>query len=326
MKKSTFPHEQFLPSILHHIQDGIVLLDSELAVVYMNPAAERMSSLNCRDVRGRGIHHAFSLLESQDLSPLFPAISAGTGRIMGNRVTADAEWSIRFRNAVLKSRHGVTLFVEGNISRFPLAAGSQMGYIIIFRNTAERKRISAVADYRPHYDLLTGFSNREGLTLQLKKILEELENQDIKHTLLGLEIDRFGKIINEAGMPGAEDVLKQFALILRSQIQQEDIAVRLSEDTFIFMLRNCSIRDAIHVAGRINMAVSNHVFKYRGLELPLSVSMGMVALPGGKRNMETLLRSAKTACNRAKQEGRRKPDFPLYMKEQAAVIRLQDIH
>jgi diguanylate cyclase (GGDEF)-like protein/PAS domain S-box-containing protein len=302
MKKPMLYQEQLFSSVLNYIHDGIIALDPELVIIYMNPAAERMSALSGRDIRGCSIYQIFSLIEPRNLSPLLPMIFAEPGGNRRNTVTVGREKLASFKDAILESRQGVTLLVEGNISYFSITAGGPPGYIIVFRDITERKRLSALAEYRSHHDLLTGLSNREGLTMQLKEMIRDLKNTDSKHVLLDLEIDRFGEIINGAGPPETEKLLKRFAEILRSQIQQKDIAARFSADTFILALRDCSIRDAIHVAGRINVAVSNHVFKYQDLEFSLSVSIGVVALSGRKKNIETLLRSARTACNCAKQE------------------------
>jgi diguanylate cyclase (GGDEF)-like protein/PAS domain S-box-containing protein len=296
-----FHQEQLFPSVLNHIHDGIIALDAEMTIVYMNPAAERMSILNNQDIRGCSIHHVFSLTESQNRSPLLPVRFSGSHEYRRKPVAVSTDRVVSFKNAILKSCHGITLIVEGNISRFPVTSNGPMGYIMIFRDITEKKKISSLLEYHAHYDLVTGFSNIEGLTIQLKEMLRDLKNQNIEHTLLELEIDQFNEIITEAGIPGTEEIMRQLAEILRSQIEQKDIAARLSEDTFIFALRDCSIRDAIHVAGRINVAISSHSFKYQGLEFPLSVSFGLVALSEEKR-IETLLRSAKTACSCAKRE------------------------
>jgi diguanylate cyclase (GGDEF)-like protein/PAS domain S-box-containing protein len=300
--RTGFHQEQLFPSVLNHIHDGIIALDTELTIIYMNPAAERMSALNSLSVRGRGIHQIFSLIESRTLSSLFPAIFTGSSESEGGMADITTERLASFKGAILKSYHGVTLIVEGNISRFPAVIGGPSGYIMVFRDIPDNKRLSIIAEYRPHYDFLTGLSNREGLTFQLKEMLEDLRQQDVKHTLLELEIDQFDKIADEAGAPGTEEILKRFAEVLRSQIEQKDIAARLSAGTFILTLRDCSIRDAVRVAGRINVAVSSHVFRYRKLEFSLSVSIGLVALSGGKENIDALLRSARAACNYAKRE------------------------
>ncbi|MDR2741461.1 MAG: diguanylate cyclase [Treponema sp.] len=302
MKRIRFHQEQLFPSVLNHIHDGIIALDTELTIIYMNPAAERMSALNSRNVQGYNIHQVFSLIEPQNLSSLLPMIFTGPGENKRSMTAINTEKLISFRNAILKSYHGITLIVEGNINCFSSVMEGQPGYMLVFRDISNRKRLSILTDYRSHYDSLTGLSNHEGLTIQLKEMLGDLGNQEVKHTLLELEIDRFSKITHAAGAAGMEEILKQFAGILRSKIQQKDIAARISAGTFILALRDCSIRDAVHVAGRINVAVSSHVFMYRELEFPLSVSMGLVALPKGKTNIDTLLRSARAACNYAKQE------------------------
>jgi diguanylate cyclase (GGDEF)-like protein/PAS domain S-box-containing protein len=306
MKEIKFHHEQLFPLVLNHVHDGIIALDAELTIIYINPAAETMSVLNSQNIQGCSIHQIFSLIEPQSLSPLLPVTDAETRENRYNSVTIGTERLITFKNALLKIYHGVTLIVEGNISSFPVTVGKPPGYIMIFRDITEERRLSALIRYHAHCDLLTGFSNSEGLTLQLQEMLENLRNQDIEHTLLELEVDRFNEIIIEAGILGMEEILKQLAQILRSQIEQRDIAARLSAETFILALRDCAIRDAIRVAGRINAAVSNRVFKYREREFLLSVSIGLVTLSEEKRNVETLLRSAKIACNCAKQkEGNR---------------------
>jgi diguanylate cyclase (GGDEF)-like protein/PAS domain S-box-containing protein len=300
MKRILFHHEQFFSPVFDHIHDGIVVLNPDLAITYMNPAAEKMSALNSRNVLGCGIHQVFSLIEPQNLSALLPALFSGAEETGRNADASAAERIVSFNNAILKSYEGVTLIVEGNICRLPAGLRDPQGYILVFRDITGKKR-SAPVEYRSHYDLLTGLPNREGLTMQLKKMLGDWR-QDSRHTLLELEVDGLGNIVREADIPGAEEILKQVAAVLRSQIQQKDIAARISAGTFILALRDCSIRDAVLVAGRINVAVSGHVFKYRGLEFSLSASMGLVALSGRKTNIDTLLRSARAACTYAKQE------------------------
>jgi diguanylate cyclase (GGDEF)-like protein/PAS domain S-box-containing protein len=292
----TLPHEeQFFAAIFDHVQDGIITIDSELVISFMNPAAERMIAINNQDAQGCGIHQIFTLIESQSLFPLIPSALIQAENFEG---------PILFKNAILKCRQGDTLYVEGSISQCPSAESGPPGYVLVFRDAGKMKKLSTALEYHAQHDLLTGMLNRIGLIIQLKEILNTAELNGTEHTLLEISLDRFGEIINAIGFFGAEEILKQLANVLRFVVQRYDISARLSSDTFILGLRDCSSRDAVHVAGRIREAIRRHVFKFQGQDLALSFSMGMVSLNDGDGNIEAILRAADTACYRAKQEGR----------------------
>jgi diguanylate cyclase (GGDEF)-like protein/PAS domain S-box-containing protein len=292
----TMPHEkQFFAAVFDHVQDGIITIDPELVITFMNPAAERMSAINNQDVQGCRIHQIFTLIESQSLFPLIPTTLIQVENFKG---------PVLFKSAILQCRRGDALYVEGSISQYPSAKSGSPGYVLVFRDVSKMKKLSTALEYHAQHDLLTGMLNRIGLIVQLEEMLNAAKLNGTEHTLLEINLDRFGEIINALGFFGAEEILKQLANVLRSVIQRHDLSARLSSDTFILGLRDCSSRDAVHVAGRIRETIHRHVFKFQRQELFLSFNMGMASLNDGDDNIEAILRAADTACFRARQEDR----------------------
>lgn len=266
-------------------------MDPDLFVIFMNPTALRMSGWEEEQAKGKLLKQIFNLIDSHSLVPLIPA---GLPR---------ENCPSFFQNAIFKGADGTKLIVDGCITQIPSTNKMPPGYVVVFRDISEVKKLSAVIDYQAYHDSLTTLSNREGFTRQLEELLDDLQRSRGEHSLMELDIDRFKAINDNGGTKAGDEILRQMATIIRSQIQRDDLSARLAGDTFILVLRGCGIRDAVPVAQRLQEAVRSHIFSYESQIYPLTISIGILALAGEAGDIHRILTAAHKACTTVKEMG-----------------------
>jgi diguanylate cyclase (GGDEF)-like protein len=124
-----------------------------------------------------------------------------------------------------------------------------------------------------------------------------------------LDIDRF-KVINDTyGHLAGDQVLKEIAHTLTSQLRDYDLAGRFGGEEFTLLLPHARAVDAIRIAERIRSAIAGLSVMAPGAmggeRVQVTVSVGVAALDSGTdRTFAHLMAAADAALYRAKSSGR----------------------
>jgi len=149
-------------------------------------------------------------------------------------------------------------------------------------------------------DHLTGLYNRHYLECVAPQKLSEAIRHHQSIFLLMLDLDLF-KIINDThGHSSGDDVLREFATLLKEQNRSEDIVSRIGGEEFVIILGHCNAIEAKRKAQLIRKKVTE-------LEpdgIPITVSIGMAELNPKGETFSELLERADTALYQAKANGR----------------------
>lgn len=283
--------ERLFSAILHSVNDGLIAVDNDMRILFINPVASHMGGWAEEECRGKPIHQVLSMIDSKTLNPILPS------------ALPEGESSNKFHDVILKSRLGQTYIIDGSITKIHQAGNEIEGYVIAFRDVTELRKLSATVDYQTSHDKLTGLGNREDFVKKLQSILEEMERYGGAHTLLQLDVDRF-KIVNDtSGTKAGDELLRQVATYIQTLTQRNDIAARLGGDEFAVVLRDCVLENAIQVAQRLQEAVQNHRFIWQNNLFPITLSIGLVPLSGEDSDIHMIMAAADDACYIAKEEG-----------------------
>jgi diguanylate cyclase (GGDEF)-like protein len=155
------------------------------------------------------------------------------------------------------------------------------------------------------YDPLTGLMNRSTFIQQVDSALSLSKIQANKvFAVLIMDCDRF-KVINDAlGHLVGDELLQEIGKPLSHIIRQNDCLARLGGDEFAILLNTINdIEQAVQVAERI-LSVLTQPFRFRGYEIFVSVSIGLVLGSSSYDHPEQLLRDADIAMYKAKASGR----------------------
>ena len=173
--------------------------------------------------------------------------------------------------------------------------------------------------YQASHDSLTGLINRWEFEQRLEGALQTALLQGREHVLCYMDLDQF-KIINDTSGHGAGDeLLRQLALMLKSDLRERDTLARLGGDEFALLLENCGIEAAIEVVDKIRGDIQRYRFQWEGRVFSVGISVGLVAINAMSGNAASLLSAADSACYVAKDGGRNR--IHVYESRDSELIR-----
>ena len=155
-------------------------------------------------------------------------------------------------------------------------------------------------------DQLTGLHNRRYMTGQLDSLVQRSVLGGDPVAALLIDIDHFKKINDTFGHDVGDEVLREFALRLASNVRAIDLPCRYGGEEFTVIMPDTQLEDAMRIAERIRMHVSGSPFRVaQGKELlTVTISIGVSATLGENDTPEALLKRADEGVYEAKASGR----------------------
>jgi len=154
-------------------------------------------------------------------------------------------------------------------------------------------------------DQLTGLHNRRYMQGRLEALGKRAAAGGEPVALLVIDIDHFKKINDSFGHPVGDEVLREFAVRLASNVRAIDLPVRFGGEEFVVVMPDTRLEDAHRIAERIRLHVAGSPFRVLGGEelLSVTISIGVAASVEGD-TPQALLRRADAAMYEAKASGR----------------------
>jgi two-component system cell cycle response regulator len=121
-----------------------------------------------------------------------------------------------------------------------------------------------------------------------------------------IDIDFFKKINDTFGHDIGDEVLREFALRLASNVRAIDLPCRFGGEEFVVVMPDTQLADALRIAERIRNHVAGSPFKVGPTkeELTVTISVGVSATLGQGDTPEALLKRADQGVYQAKASGR----------------------
>jgi Amt family ammonium transporter len=185
-----------------------------------------------------------------------------------------------------------------------LVEGAKAGYVLSFRDIAERKQKEARLQHDALHDVLTGLPNRalflDRLTVALNR---RLRRRDQNCGVLFLDLDRFKDLNDTQGHAAGDALLIAVSQRLRGALRPQDSAARLGGDEFALLVENIShLSDLDIVASRVSREMQRP-FEILGRTFQAGASIGVAMAGADHTRPELLIRDADFAMYRAKQKG-----------------------
>jgi diguanylate cyclase (GGDEF)-like protein len=157
-------------------------------------------------------------------------------------------------------------------------------------------------------DELTGLANRSHFYSQLDQACRAASLSRTPFGLIFIDLDRFKPINDAFGHEAGNVVLRQFASRLRALAPVGACVGRLGGDEFALLVADGTKAQLTALAENVLQAARTP-FRYEGMELTVSASIGISLFPDNGESSPELLRSADAAMYRIKQNGRNGCDF-----------------
>lgn len=152
-------------------------------------------------------------------------------------------------------------------------------------------------------DFLTGLYNRKHFDKVIVQEMERFERYGSKFGIAFIDIDDFKKINDEYGHIVGDFVLKHFANIIRKNIRKTDTPFRYGGEEFLIVFAGSTSESIQTFSERIVSDIRKTVFRYRGLKISITVSIGIQEYLKGL-NVEDLVDMADKKMLKAKKDGK----------------------
>ena len=161
-------------------------------------------------------------------------------------------------------------------------------------------------------DFLTQVWNRRYMDRRLQEYLSLARRHGHDLSLVYLDADHFKKINDTYGHPAGDEVLKNFAAIMKKQLRETDLVARVGGEEFVLVLPETGIAGALQAATKLREAIK--AFDFLGEKrIKMTASFGVMALneDSGISNSQQLIAAADAFAYQSKTGGRDRISSPL---------------
>jgi diguanylate cyclase (GGDEF)-like protein len=168
----------------------------------------------------------------------------------------------------------------------------------------ENARLHRIVERQAMVDGLTGIANRRQCEEALTSEIARADRLGTPLTLVLADLDDFKRINDEHGHAAGDDVLREFASVLRGTVRESDLAGRWGGEEFLLLLPGADAAGGAQLAERVRASLAERSFLGRkGAALAITCSFGVAELTAGL-DEQHLFAAGDRALYRAKRAGK----------------------
>ena len=282
--------------LLQAAGEGIYGIDNNGLATFINPAASKMLGYGENELIGQSMH-ALIHHSHPDHSPYAIEecpIYAAFRYSKAHHVNKEVFWK----------KDGTPFWVE--YTSTPVIENNQTnGAVVVFNDVSERYNFELELEKLAHYDTLTSLPNRFSFFNHLKSMFNSIEHNENMLAVCFIDLDNFKQINDTLGHSVGDNTLIVIARLLTQELNHNGgYLARLGGDEFGVILKKCKSENEIStILDRTVNTVSQPVY-IQGMELNISISIGVAIYPIAGKSPEELIMNADIAMYHAKESGK----------------------
>ncbi|MCC5815361.1 MAG: GGDEF domain-containing protein [Leptospira sp.] len=289
--------------ILSKAMDAVWVIDEENNIVYLNPAAEVLTSYSYKELVGR----SFSTLIPTSYSINHKEIIK---KYINNEIS-DSKVLNKIREFYILSKDKVAIPIELKAFQLEHDSNGKHLFAAIMRDNRPRKQLEenqrmAMATLKKlaFIDELTMIPNRRSFYESFRKLLAGLHRHSRDAVIAVIDIDNFKEINDTYGHDVGDMVLKNVSNVFLENLREEDIVGRIGGEEFGFLLPETDEVGAQIVLERLRLSVKRYrFFVFENFYLNVTISAGYTKV-NPKQSIEEIIKCADIALYQAKSSGR----------------------
>jgi len=295
---------------LHSIGDAVITTDASGIIEYLNPMAEHLTGCTAASAHGSRIDKLLCLFEEATRTPVENPVT---------RCLRDSKAIESNSNVVLVRPDRREIDIAHSVAPIRSRDNHIIGAVLVLRDVSNTRRLARELAHQANHDALTGVYNRRAFAQRLQQALDEGIDQSAR-TLCYLDMDQFKAVNDTCGHAAGDDLLCQFAALLRAHVRESGIIARLGGDEFGILLDRCDEENAVRLMTHLLARIQEFRFAWQERAFTVGASIGLVTLaPGRYRDITDIMRAADTACYTAKKSGRNR--LHIYRPDDSSLLR-----
>lgn len=210
-------------------------------------------------------------------------------------------WSDHVLSAAALAPQGGTMPLDIILSPGQIEEEPCVRLIVPARRRDENQLADDLAD-AVRRDPATGMLHRRALIEALRERLATTAPGGVRYLAL-VRLDKFASIERDAGIDGSENVLMEFADLLRTQLAPRDLVGRFGGVAFLALLERGNEHDVEVWTEQLLERTRRHVFHVGTKSLNATCSVGLSVVPHRSPDLGPAVDDALDACRRARQRG-----------------------
>lgn len=159
------------------------------------------------------------------------------------------------------------------------------------------------------HDFLTNLLNRSEILAAIEKEVSRSRREGKPTTVMMIDIDHFKLINDSLGHAAGDEVLKEVARRLKSDLRPYDVVGRYGGEEFLIILPGCELTTGARRADEIrNLIAKDPIFTPFGTTTA-TISVGVTATSDRSHSVVDLVRQADVSMYAAKNAGRNRVEF-----------------
>ena len=277
-------------NILEHSPGGILKIDSDMKISYMNTAM--------KEILGVPPGEAASTIGLNIMT--IPSVQKAGFIPVLNKIAAMEKVVLE---APFVSLYGKKSYMSLNAVPFEKNNEFQ-GAVILITDISKMKEMSDSLRVQATHDSLTGLYNRREFENKLAEAIESSRNKKNSHALCYVDLDQFKVVNDTCGHIAGDELLRQLAPLLEKAVGEGNFVARLGGDEFGIIYYEKSLQEGEKKAKDLLSVIQDFRFYYASKSFEIGASIGLVEITPDSGSIGDLLSAADSACYLAKETGR----------------------
>ena len=294
-QKILFEKIQFETIVLKTV-NGVLLLNTDGTIKFMNPGAAKMLGYKPDDIIGQNAHEVIHVHE--------PACSKENCRVLRSVQTNGSY----IGEEVLRKKNGEKITVHLNANAF-IQGDKSIGSVVIIRDITQEKKDKELIEHLAYYDALTDLPNRKLLLDRLSQAIS-ISSRSLEFCgLLFIDLDNFKTLNDTQGHDVGDALLKEVAIALKGQLRSCDTVARFGGDEFVVLLTKLGnteerAKEELYMIGYKLLQAVSLSYRFSNSEYTCTASIGGTLFLDGSKTINEILKDADTAMYIIKNGGK----------------------
>jgi len=294
-KEALFLAQERAYVTLGSIGDGVIAVNMDGKIDYMNIVAEQGTGWNLEEAHGMAMSEIFKIVDEKTLQPTPDPVELC---LVEGKATMLPGYLLLIHRHV--QQH---LSIEVNAAPIRNSTGEISGVVLVFHDVSELRSLAQMT-YHATHDSLTGLINRREFEKRVNQALDYTRDKDKRYALCYIDLDNFKVVNDTCGHGAGDELLKQLTMTLRTSLREGDTLSRIGGDEFGILFSGCSISSAKRLAEKIRKRVDDFRFAWNDNSFRIGASIGLVPVTADSGTISDVLSAADSACYVAKENGR----------------------